>query len=111
MSYCLSHTVYNPANGAEIGEMSDLTADDTKPAVDAAYEAFKTWSKTPAKVCPFCVFVLWDIKSPGFELVFNTGPTLIEGLLGLLFWKKNAFQRFYRDSGASLFGDSSSFKL
>ena len=43
--------------------MSDLTADDTKPAVDAAYEAFKTWSKTPAKVCPFCVIVLDKISS------------------------------------------------
>ena len=78
MSYCLSHTVYNPANGAEIGEMSDLTADDTKPAVDAAYEAFKTWSKTPAKVCPFCVFVLDEISSH-----MDLNLCLILGLLSL----------------------------
>lgn len=42
--------MFNPANGEEIGEMCDLTAADTKHAVDAACDAFPTWSKTSAKV-------------------------------------------------------------
>ena len=68
--------------------MSDLTADDTKPAVDAAYEAFKTWSKTPAKVCPFCVFVLDEISSH-----MDLNSCLILGLLSLKAYKAYCFGR------------------
>jgi len=42
--------VFNPKNGSIIGEVYDLDAEDTKAAVDAAYEAFGPWSKKTAKV-------------------------------------------------------------
>ncbi|KAG8865754.1 succinate semialdehyde dehydrogenase NADP+ linked [Serendipita sp. 405] len=43
-------SVSNPANGSELAQVSEMTVDDTKEAILAAESAFKTWSKTTAKV-------------------------------------------------------------
>ncbi|GED31974.1 NAD-dependent succinate-semialdehyde dehydrogenase [Brevibacillus centrosporus] len=40
--------VLNPATLAEVGSVPDAGAVEAKQAVDAAHEAFKTWSKTTA---------------------------------------------------------------
>ncbi len=41
---------YNPANGEFLAEIADATNDDVDEAIEAAKEAFKTWSKsTPAE--------------------------------------------------------------
>ena len=74
--------------------MSDLTADDTKPAVDAAYEAFKTWSKTPAKVCLLCVYV-----SDSKPSHLNLNSCVILGLLSL---NLNGFGRRMHISACSV---------
>ncbi|EST08410.1 Aldehyde dehydrogenase [Kalmanozyma brasiliensis GHG001] len=41
--------VFNKATGAEIGQVPDMGAKETKAAIDAADAAFKSWSKTTAK--------------------------------------------------------------
>ena len=43
-------SVYNPANGAAIGSVPNMTAQETEEAVSAAYTAFQTWKQTTAKV-------------------------------------------------------------
>ena len=42
--------MYNPATGKAIGEVYDLGAEDVNLAADAAFNAFKDWSKITAKV-------------------------------------------------------------
>lgn len=41
--------VTNPANGEEIASVPSLGTDETRAAIEAAGEAFKTWSKLTAK--------------------------------------------------------------
>ncbi|QED48979.1 NAD-dependent succinate-semialdehyde dehydrogenase [Cytobacillus dafuensis] len=43
-----SFPVYNPANGEVIGEVADGNRKDTKEAINAAAQSFKTWSKLTA---------------------------------------------------------------
>ena len=38
--------VYCPANGEQLSVIADATKEDVDRAVDAAWEAFETWSKT-----------------------------------------------------------------
>lgn len=40
--------VYNPANGKLVGVVPYAGEDETNEAIDAAYDAFQTWSKTTA---------------------------------------------------------------
>jgi acyl-CoA reductase-like NAD-dependent aldehyde dehydrogenase len=40
--------VFNPANGEKVGSVPKGGREDVKRAVDAAKEAFKKWSETPA---------------------------------------------------------------
>ncbi|CUA78005.1 hypothetical protein RSOLAG22IIIB_12974 [Rhizoctonia solani] len=42
--------VTNPATGEVLGTVPELGVEDTKKAIEVADEAFKTWSKTTAKV-------------------------------------------------------------
>ncbi|SGY15046.1 BQ5605_C013g07223 [Microbotryum silenes-dioicae] len=39
-------SVINPGTGKEIGTLPDMGFEDTKQAIDRAYEAFQTWGKT-----------------------------------------------------------------
>ncbi|KAI8063243.1 Aldehyde/histidinol dehydrogenase [Gongronella butleri] len=41
--------VQDPASGAEIGRVPEMTAEDTRVAIDAASTAFQSWSKTTGK--------------------------------------------------------------
>ncbi|MET0640302.1 MAG: NAD-dependent succinate-semialdehyde dehydrogenase [Hyphomicrobium sp.] len=41
--------VMDPATGDKIADVPDLTPDDAKRAIDAAYKAFPAWSAKPAK--------------------------------------------------------------
>jgi len=41
--------VFNKATGAEIGQVPDMGAKETTAAINAAEQAFKSWSKTTAK--------------------------------------------------------------
>src|SRR5665647_424484 len=43
-----SFAIYNPANGAVVGEAPAGTADDTILAINAAEAAFNAWAETPA---------------------------------------------------------------
>ncbi len=42
------YPVQNPANGEALGSAPDASADDVRRAIDAAYEAFPTWSRATA---------------------------------------------------------------
>lgn len=42
-------TVHNPSTGQELGQVAEMTVDDTKKAIQAAHEAFQSWSTTTAK--------------------------------------------------------------
>ncbi len=44
-----SFTVRNPATGEVIASVPDADARDTEKAIEAAYDAFPSWSKLPAK--------------------------------------------------------------
>lgn len=44
-----SFAVTNPSTGKELGQVAEMTVDDTKKAISAASKAFETWSKTTAK--------------------------------------------------------------
>jgi succinate-semialdehyde dehydrogenase/glutarate-semialdehyde dehydrogenase len=41
--------VFDPATGEKLADVPDLTADDARRAVDAAYRAFPSWAAKPAK--------------------------------------------------------------
>ena len=41
----------DPATTEELGTVPEMGLEETKEAIDAASKAFKTWSKTTAKVC------------------------------------------------------------
>lgn len=41
----------DPATDAELGSVPELGLAETKQAISAAAEAFKSWSTTTAKVC------------------------------------------------------------
>ena len=41
----------DPATEEELGTVPEMGLDETKQAIEAASKAFKTWSKTSAKVC------------------------------------------------------------
>jgi succinate-semialdehyde dehydrogenase/glutarate-semialdehyde dehydrogenase len=41
--------VLDPATGAKLADMPDLTADDACRAIDAAHQAFPSWAAKPAK--------------------------------------------------------------
>ena len=41
----------DPATEEELGTVPEMGLEETKEAIDAAANAFKTWSKTTAKVC------------------------------------------------------------
>lgn len=45
--------VSDPATNEALGTVADMGAAETKSAIEAADTAFKTWSKTAAKVCLF----------------------------------------------------------
>ena len=55
--YFLSRTLptfprrVDPATAEEIGQVPEMGLAETKEAIEAASKAFKTWSKTTAKVC------------------------------------------------------------
>ena len=40
----------DPSTAEELGQVADIGLDQTKEAINAASNAFKTWSKTTAKV-------------------------------------------------------------
>jgi succinate-semialdehyde dehydrogenase/glutarate-semialdehyde dehydrogenase len=44
-----TYPVYNPATGDKIAEVPDCGVEETRSAIIAANEAFKTWSKTAAQ--------------------------------------------------------------
>ena len=43
----------DPATAEELGTVPEMGLAETKQAIDAASKAFKTWSKTTAKVRPY----------------------------------------------------------
>ena len=47
---CLSNNLLDPATNEELGTVPDMGVADTKRAIEVADAAFKTWSKTTAKV-------------------------------------------------------------
>lgn len=42
----------DPATEEELGTVPEMGLTETKQAIDAASQAFKSWSKTTAKACP-----------------------------------------------------------
>ena len=48
----------DPATTEELGTVPELGLEDTKHAIDAASKAFKTWSKTTAKVRLSYLFIV-----------------------------------------------------
>jgi hypothetical protein len=50
--YCiLFHLCFvDPSTGEELGQLPEMTVEDTKKAIAAASEAFPSWSQTTAKV-------------------------------------------------------------
>lgn len=44
------YLVIDPSTGKELGQVAEMTVEDTKKAISAASEAFETWSRTTAKV-------------------------------------------------------------
>ena len=41
--------VFDPATGSKLADVPDLSADDARRAIDAAYKAFPAWAAKPAK--------------------------------------------------------------
>lgn len=41
--------VFDPATGAKLADVPDLTPEDARRAIDAAHKAFPAWAATPAK--------------------------------------------------------------
>jgi succinate-semialdehyde dehydrogenase/glutarate-semialdehyde dehydrogenase len=42
--------VIDPSTGKELGQVAEMTVEDTKKAISAASDAFESWSRTTAKV-------------------------------------------------------------
>ena len=47
----------DPSTGEELGQVAEMTVDDAKKAIQAAEEAFQSWSKTTAKA--FLLLLWW----------------------------------------------------
>ncbi len=45
-----SRSISDPATAEELGTIPEMGLSETKEAIDAASKAFKTWSRTTAKV-------------------------------------------------------------
>ncbi|KAF9651085.1 succinic semialdehyde dehydrogenase [Thelephora ganbajun] len=77
-------TVTNPANNAELGTVPEMTLTQTKEAIAAAADAFKSWSKTTAKhrhdlLMKLHRLMLQHHDDLGRIVTLENGKTLTEG--------------------------------
>ncbi|KAI5481068.1 hypothetical protein MNV49_006254 [Pseudohyphozyma bogoriensis] len=76
--------VYNPGTGEIVGQVADLGQKETKAAIDAAAEAFKTWKSTSAKYRHDLLIKLFNIINEnaddlGAIIALENGKSLADG--------------------------------
>uniref|UniRef100_A0A7C2VLW7 CoA-acylating methylmalonate-semialdehyde dehydrogenase n=1 Tax=Ignisphaera aggregans TaxID=334771 RepID=A0A7C2VLW7_9CREN len=75
--------VYDPGTGKVIGEVPQVTKEVVDEAVEAAYEAFKSWSRLPVPERAKYIFRMWNVLEENKELLarantHNHGKTIKE---------------------------------
>ncbi|KAF6028509.1 Ssadh [Bugula neritina] len=106
--------VFNPKNGSIIGEVYDLDAEDTKAAVDAAYEAFGPWSKKTAKERSALLYkwyslILENIPELGEMLTEENGKPLAEGKGEIMY--AASFLDWYSAEARRVYGETIEFPV
>lgn len=63
--------VINPATGEEIGQVTDGSAAEANAAIEAAHQAFKSWSKTTAYHRSAILYKAWQLMMERKEALAN----------------------------------------
>ncbi|MAY62825.1 MAG: succinate-semialdehyde dehydrogenase (NADP(+)) [Rhizobiales bacterium] len=100
--------VKNPATGEKIADVADLTAEDTKKAIDIAYEAQKEWrAKTAKERCTILLkwndLLLENQEDLGKILTAEMGKPLAEAKGEIAYGA--SFIQWFAEEGRRVYGD------
>ncbi|WP_159634080.1 NAD-dependent succinate-semialdehyde dehydrogenase [Sphingobacterium composti Ten et al. 2007 non Yoo et al. 2007] len=101
--------IINPSTNKSIGSMPDLTIDDCKSAIDAAYLAWESWKNTPIGERCAIVRRIYELtnqyKSQLSEIItLESGKPLTESLSEVDYG--NAFVEWYAEEGKRAYGET-----
>ncbi|XP_067931027.1 glutarate-semialdehyde dehydrogenase-like [Watersipora subatra] len=101
--------VYNPANGNEIGEVSDMNVEDTKLAIEAAHKAFPEWSRKTGKergayLRKWFELTVESAEEMGDMLTSENGKPLAEARVDMMY--AASFLEFYAEEAKRVYGET-----
>lgn len=101
--------VYNPANGEVIARVTDGDAGDATAAVAAAAEAFRSWSKTPAKqradlIRTWYQLIMANAEDLGILMTTEQGKPLAEAIGEVKYGA--GFVEYYAEECKRVMGDT-----
>ncbi|WAA11336.1 NAD-dependent succinate-semialdehyde dehydrogenase [Fervidibacillus albus] len=104
-----SFPVINPANGQQIGSVPKGIAEDAKLAIDAASEAFRTWSKLTAEQRGYLLRKWYDTildnkQEIAETLVLEQGKPMKEALGEITY--AASFVSWYAEEGKRVYGET-----
>ncbi|SPO39687.1 probable UGA2 - succinate semialdehyde dehydrogenase [Pseudozyma flocculosa] len=99
--------VYNKATNAVVAEVPDMGKDETARAIEAASEAFKSWSKTTAKHRHDLLLKLYQAHQENAEdlakiIVAENGKTLAEAKGEIAY--SNSFLEWFAEEATRTYG-------
>ena len=100
--------VTNPADGANIGSVPKMGADETKMAIDAAQTAFQSWRHTTAKQRAIMLRKLADLMIENQEdlaalMTLEQGKPLVESRGEIVY--AASFFEWFAEEGKRMYGD------
>ncbi|KAK4703925.1 hypothetical protein P7C70_g2299, partial [Phenoliferia sp. Uapishka_3] len=101
-------SVTDPATGKSIGDVSDHGVEETKAAIEAASEAFKTWKKTTTKHRHDILLKLYklmqdNIDDLGAIITLENGKPLTEGKGEIMY--SSSFLEWFAEEAVRDYGD------
>ena len=101
--------VVNPSNGNSIVTVPDLDVNDARIAIDAAYEAFLSWSKKTAKersiiLNKFCKLMLENADDLAAILTAEMGKPLAEAKGEITYG--SSFIEWFAEEGKRIYGET-----
>ena len=101
--------VVNPSNGNLIVTVPDLDVNDARIAIDAAYEAFPSWSKKTAKersiiLNKFCKLMLENADDLAAILTAEMGKPLAEAKGEITYGA--SFIEWFAEEGKRIYGET-----
>lgn len=101
-------TVYNPADGEAIAEVADLTAQQTKQAIEDAEKAMSAWKQLPAKkrsdvLERWYELILENKQDLAAIMTYEQGKPLAEAVGEVLYGA--SFVKWFAEEGKRVYGD------